>query len=64
MNNNISTFRKKEGMTQVELANKLGIQRTYLSEIETGKATPSMKLSMRISLLLRQPMDKIFYPQV
>lgn len=36
--------RKKKGITSAEAAEKLGISRTYLSEIENGRKLPSDKL--------------------
>ena len=37
-------LRRKLGLTQVELAELLGIDRSYLSEIETGKKDPSLTM--------------------
>jgi transcriptional regulator with XRE-family HTH domain len=41
--------RKKHGWTQVELAEMLGIDRSYLSEIETGKKDPSLRVLKTIA---------------
>ena len=38
----LRTLRKKEGLTQVELADYLGLRRTYVSEIESGKRNVSL----------------------
>lgn len=35
----IRHFREKAGLTQAQLAERLGIQRPYLSELEEGKIT-------------------------
>lgn len=32
-------FRQQAGLTQAELAERVGIQRTYLAELEGGKTT-------------------------
>jgi transcriptional regulator with XRE-family HTH domain len=42
-------LRKKNGWTQVELAEQLGIDRSYLSEIETGKKDPSLRVLKTIA---------------
>jgi transcriptional regulator with XRE-family HTH domain len=40
----IKALRKNRGWTQVELADLLGIDRSYLSEIENGKKDPSLTI--------------------
>jgi transcriptional regulator with XRE-family HTH domain len=37
-------MRRERQLTQVELAEILGIDRSYLSEIETGKKDPSLRV--------------------
>lgn len=44
LGNRVRALRKKNGWTQVELAELLGIDRSYLSEIETGKKDPSLTI--------------------
>ena len=48
----IKQFRKKQGLTQQELANKLGITSVYLCNLETGKRTPSFAMLNRIAKAL------------
>lgn len=43
------SLRRKRGLTQVELAEMLGIDRSYLSEIETGKKDPSLRVLKAIA---------------
>lgn len=38
----IAQLRKEKGMTQVEFAEKLGIQRTALARIEVGKVNTTV----------------------
>ena len=45
----IRTLRKKKQLTQAKLAALLGIDRSYLSRIESGDAVPSLKLLMKIA---------------
>ena len=43
-------FRKKLGLTQKELGEKLGIAQGYLSDIENGRKVPSDTLDLSDSL--------------
>ncbi|MGG5463527.1 helix-turn-helix domain-containing protein [Clostridium sp. B9] len=45
----IKNFRLKNHLTQKELANKLKISRSYLSELEHSANSPSYNLLVRIS---------------
>ena len=45
----IRNFRLKNNLTQKELANKLNISRSYLSELEHKVNAPSYDLLIRIS---------------
>jgi len=44
-------FRKEAGLTQQELADRIGLHRSYLSELEGGKETEQVR---RLFQLLRQ----------
>lgn len=44
LGNRVQSLRRKHKWTQVELAERLGIDRSYLSEIETGKKDPSLRV--------------------
>lgn len=44
--------RKKKGLTQQQLADKVGISRVYLSRIENGQVEPSRILFRKIMLTL------------
>lgn len=41
--------RKNKKWTQLEAAEKLGISRSYYSEIETGTSLPSLSLVLKIN---------------
>ena len=56
---NIKNYRKEAGMTQEELAEKVGITRAYLSEIERGKKDPSYSKVKKISDILGIPIDEL-----
>ena len=44
----IRHFRKQAGLSQAELAERTGLQRSYLSDIERGKETEQVKRILRI----------------
>lgn len=43
----LRNLRKKKGLTQVELADYLGLRRTYVSDLERGKRNVSL-LTMEV----------------
>jgi len=45
----IRALRLKRGWTQVEMADFLAMDRSYLSEIETGKKDPSLTMLQSIA---------------
>lgn len=45
----VRELRLKKGWTQVELAELLGVDRSYLSEIENGKKDPSFRVLKTIA---------------
>ena len=49
LGNRVRALRKENGWTQVELAETLGIDRSYLSEIETGKKDPGLRILKAIA---------------
>jgi len=46
---NIVKYRKKQGMTQEDLCGAADIDRSYLSEVENGKANVSVEMLVKIS---------------
>ena len=48
----IHDARKSEGMTQQELAEKVGTKKSYISRIETGSVEPSAGLFLNIRNIL------------
>lgn len=48
----IAQLRKEKGMTQVEFAEKLGIQRTALARIEVGKVNTTLLMIKKICTVL------------
>lgn len=48
----IQILREEKGITQRELADKLQMNRSLLSHIETGKVLPSMDTLLKIARIL------------
>ncbi|MGQ7279996.1 helix-turn-helix transcriptional regulator [Brevibacillus thermoruber] len=61
LGNNIAKIRKLKRITQQELANAIGMERTSLSQIETGRYCPSAETMRRISDVLNEPLGEIFF---
>lgn len=56
----IRHYRTETGLTQAQLAEMAGLQRSYLSELETGKETEQLKRILRLlrQLGVRMTLDK------
>lgn len=51
----IKKFRKEKGLTQVKLAEKAGISRSYLADVESNRYNPSLSTLMDVALALNIP---------
>lgn len=51
---------KSRSMTQKQLATLVGISRTMITEIENGKANPSVEVAKRIAAVLGFPWTRFF----
>ena len=57
---NIRKIRHENGLSQEKLSAMVGIERGYLSQIESGKKNPSVKKLMRIADGLDVPLTALF----
>ncbi len=55
----IRRLRNTAGLTQVELAEKIGVSQGSLSAYESGKDTPSIKTLIRIADALGCTLDEL-----
>jgi putative transcriptional regulator len=62
MKNRLRELRAERQWSQGELAGQLGVSRQTINAIETEKYDPSLPLAFKISLLFKQPLEQIFYP--
>ncbi len=59
LNRALKLLRTYHQLTQVELAKRLGISNSYLSEIETGGKTPGIDLLEKYAELFKMPVSSI-----
>jgi transcriptional regulator with XRE-family HTH domain len=55
----VRAARKERGVRQDDLAGRLGVTAAYLSEIETGRKSPSLDLTLRIGRSLHLNVDRL-----
>lgn len=55
----IITYRKKLRLSQQQVATLSDVDRSYLAEVEEGKANPSVKFLHRISKILKVKIGKL-----
>jgi len=60
MENRIKEIRTKLGLTQEELAKKVGVRRETIVFLEQGKYNPSLKLAYDVAKAIKMPVDKLF----
>lgn len=56
----IKEFREKAGLTQADLAEKVGAQRETIVHLENGKYNPSLKLAMDIARVFDVTVEELF----
>ncbi|MBK3311717.1 MULTISPECIES: helix-turn-helix transcriptional regulator [Bacillales] len=53
-------YRVKLNMSQEDLANKVGVRRETIGNLENGKYNPSLKLAYDIAKILKEPIEVLF----
>ncbi|CEH36183.1 helix-turn-helix transcriptional regulator [Romboutsia lituseburensis] len=61
MENKVKIARVKVGLTQQQLADKVGVTRQTISLIEKGKYNPSLNLCLQICYVVESKLDEIFW---
>ncbi len=61
MKNNIKALRKREDLTQEELANILDVTRQTINAIENDKYNPTLDLALKISKYFDLAVEEVFY---
>ena len=61
--NSIRSVRESRGVTQAELARRIGVTRQTLIAIEQGRYSPSLEVAFQIARVFGVPLDDVFgYP--
>lgn len=58
--NKVLTFRTERGVTQEELAEKVGVSRQTIIAVERGNYTPSVLLAMKLARFFGVPVEELF----
>ena len=56
---NLKTLRKEVGMSQSDLANALGIERSTIAKYETGDRYPDIEMLCKIADVLKVSTDEL-----
>ena len=59
--NKVEDFRKKAGMSQLVLANTIGVSRQTISMIENKKYNPSLALCLKLAKALGTDLNTLFW---
>ena len=62
MRNRVAELRASHGLTQTELADRLGVSRQTVISIEKGRFDPSLPLAFRIAGTFALQLEEIFEP--
>ena len=61
LGNNLKPLRRSAGMTQAELAEKVGVSRKTINTVENGVFVPSALLALLLARALGVPVEALFY---
>ena len=62
--NAIRALRESAGLTQAELARRIGVTRQTLIAIEQGRYSPTLELAFQIARVFDRSLDDVFqYPE-
>ena len=60
MHNRIRELRAKQDLSQLELAQRVGVRRETIVFLEKGKYNPSLRLAHDIAILFGLPIEEVF----
>ena len=60
MKNRLEELRKKTGITQEELADKLEVSRQTINSLESGRYNPSIQLAFRLAKFFGITIEELF----
>lgn len=59
--NNLKQRRSELGLTQAELAERVGVTRKTVNTVENGIFTPSALLALKLAEALSVPVEQLFW---
>ena len=60
LDNRLYDLRTRKGLTQGELAERVGVSRKTINTVENGVFTPSTTLALKLARILETSVEKIF----
>lgn len=60
LKNHLRKARNEKGLSQMELANMVGVSRQTISSIENGQFNPTAKLALILCIALDKTFEEIF----
>lgn len=61
LHNDLKTVRAQQKLNQTKLAEKVGVSRQTISNIETGEFVPTARLALLLCLALDKKFEDLFY---
>ena len=61
LKNNLKNARAERKLSQMELAELVGVSRNTISSIETGLFNPTAKLALLLCIALEKKFEELFY---
>ena len=56
----LKEYRERDGLKQAELAERVGVRRETIVNLEKGRYNPSLKLAMDLAGLFHVPVEELF----
>ena len=60
MKNRLKVARAEMGLTQEDLAKRIGVSRQSINAIESGRYVPSTVLALKMAQVFGKPVEEIF----
>ena len=55
----LRSLRLRQGLSHQQLADRTGLNRSYIGLLERSKRRPTLEVALRLSLALGQPLSKL-----
>lgn len=59
--NEVRALREARGLSQGDLAGRLGVSRQTVNSIETGRYLPSLPLALALARFFALPVEEVFH---